>query len=151
MKIPSESSIIKDSFLGKDSLMHSKIINKVLPMAHALIDLLLLALALILSVEMINKLLGIFKLVVEQKGTLAVIDQVLLLFLLFEFIVMIFTYIKEEHHIPVNMLIYITITSILRHTIGEPGTAFDTLLISLAILVLSLSIVLLKYFRKRKS
>lgn len=129
--------------------MHSKIINKVLPLAHGVIDLLLLGLAIILSVEMINKLITIFNLVLNKKGTLPVIDEVLLLFLLFEFIVMIFTYIKEEHHIPVNMLIYITITSILRHTIGEPSSALNTLLISVAILVLSSSIVLLKYFKNR--
>lgn len=129
--------------------MHSKIIDKVLPLAHAVIDLLLLALSIILSVEMVNKLITIGKLVIDREGTLPIIDEVLLLFLLFEFIVMIFTYIKEEHHIPVNMLIYITITSILRHTIGEPTTAMNTLLIALAIFVLCSSIVLLKFFKRK--
>lgn len=129
-------------------MQNSKLTKKIVATATTIIDLLLIILSLGLAAEMVLKLISIAKLIADNSETLLVIDEVLLFFLLFEFIVMVFTYIQESHHIPVNMLIYITITSILRHTIGNPSSALDTLLTAIAILVLVASIVLLKRFNK---
>jgi protein PsiE len=64
------------------------------------------------------------------------IEEIATLFILLEVILMLLRYVREGHHIPVRYLILISITAISRELLLAHGGALETLLLSLAILVL---------------
>ncbi|EGF47995.1 phosphate-starvation-inducible protein PsiE, partial [Lacticaseibacillus rhamnosus MTCC 5462] len=58
-------------------------------------------------------------------------------FMLFEFVIMLIRYIEEGHHIPIRYLILISMTAILRQLLVLHDRGTETLLLTLAILVLA--------------
>ncbi len=116
-----------------------KLVNRV-------VDSFLVLLGILLIIVMGKQILGIGIEIFQLSGGNPdqVIHDVLSFFLFFEFFTMILRYLQEDHHLPIRYLIYICITAILRHQIGSPTNALDTLLISLSILVLVSTLVLMQ-------
>ncbi|MFV0557394.1 MAG: phosphate-starvation-inducible PsiE family protein [Enterococcus sp.] len=82
------------------------------------------------------------------------IEEIATLFILLEIILMLIRYVREGHHIPVRYLVLISMTAILREILLAHGQALDTILLSLAILILVGVLVILeqvKAFQRTKS
>jgi len=77
---------------------------------------------------------------IYNKGFDVVIHALLTMFIFLEIISMVKKYFEENHHFPKRYLIYIAITALSRHIIGDMEHAFIYSL-SLLILVISLTII----------
>ncbi|MCQ6278575.1 phosphate-starvation-inducible protein PsiE [Bacillus sp. EB600] len=113
----------------------SHLIPKVLQM---LLNISLIFLAMILSFLLVKELI-IFSRILIEKGSddyQLFLANILIFFLYFEFITMIVKYFKEEYHFPIRYFIYIGITALVRIIIVDHEHPVNTLLYSLAILVL---------------
>lgn len=116
-----------------------KIVNRV-------VDSFLIVLGMLLIIIMGRQIWGIGSEIfqISEGNPDQVIHDVLSFFLFFEFFTMILRYLQEDHHLPIRYLIYICITAILRHQIGSPTNALDTLLVSISILVLVCTLVIMQ-------
>src|SRR5437868_10860407 len=113
----------------------SHLIPKVL---QILLNISLIFLAIILSFLLVKELF-IFSRILIEKGSddyQLFLANILIFFLYFEFITMIVKYFKEEYHFPIRYFIYIGITALVRIIIVDHDHPVNTLLYSLAILVL---------------
>ena len=113
----------------------SHLIPKVL---QILLNISLIFLAIILSFLLVKELI-IFSQILIEKGSddyQLFLANILIFFLYFEFITMIVKYFKEEYHFPIRYFIYIGITALVRIIIVDHDHPVNTLLYSLAILVL---------------
>ena len=113
----------------------SHLIPKVL---QILLNISLIFLAMILSFLLVKELI-IFSRILIEKGSddyQLFLANILIFFLYFEFITMIVKYFKEEYHFPIRYFIYIGITALVRIIIVDHDHPVNTLLYSLAILVL---------------
>lgn len=113
----------------------SHLIPKVL---QILLNISLIFLAIILSFLLVKELI-IFSRILIEKGSddyQLFLANILIFFLYFEFITMIVKYFKEEYHFPIRYFIYIGITALVRIIIVDHDHPVNTLLYSLAILVL---------------
>jgi protein PsiE len=113
----------------------SHLIPKVL---QILLNSSLIFLAMILSFLLVKELI-IFSRILIEKGSddyQLFLANILIFFLYFEFITMIVKYFKEEYHFPIRYFIYIGITALVRIIIVDHDQPVNTLLYSLAILVL---------------
>ncbi|MDR0922289.1 MAG: phosphate-starvation-inducible PsiE family protein [Lactobacillales bacterium] len=109
------------------------------------LDLFLILLAFLLLLTMARDIYHIFRLVIEPLDNRVIdeiIQEVLTFFMIFEFIMLIFRYVQEGHHIPIRYLIYICITAVLRQILSVHGSALEVLLLALAILVLVFTLIL---------
>lgn len=115
-------------------------------MANQVVDIFLIGLILILIVVMGKQIFWIGKeaILSTSNDFELIIHDLLSFFLLFEFFTMILRYLQENHHIPIRYLIYICITALLRHEIGNPTTSMDSLLVAIAILILVITLVIIK-------
>jgi protein PsiE len=121
--------------IKKDFTFIMHLIPKVL---QTLLNISLVFLAIILSLLLIKELI-IFSQILIEKGTddyKLFLANILIFFLYFEFITMIVKYFKEEYHFPIRYFIYIGITALVRIIIVDHDLPVNTLLYSLAILVL---------------
>ncbi|PLS18289.1 phosphate-starvation-inducible protein PsiE [Bacillus sp. M6-12] len=78
------------------------------------------------------------------------LERILIFFLYFEFIAMIVKYFQEEYHFPIRYFLYIGITAMIRLIIVYHENPVNTLLYSLAILVLILSFYIMNSATARK-
>lgn len=104
-----------------------------------LLDIVLGMLALLLIIFMVKQLIDIALFVkepLEPKVFSLLIQEITSFFILFEFVIMVIRYIQEGHHIPIRYLVLICITAVLRQLMVVHGDGLQTLLLSLAILVL---------------
>ena len=74
------------------------------------------------------------------------IEELITFFLYFEFIALIVKYFKNNFHFPLDFFLYIGITAIVRLLIIDHESAFDNLILSVAIFVLVCSLVLVEKF-----
>jgi len=121
--------------MKEDLTYVSHLIPKVL---QILLNVALVFLAIILSILLIKELI-IFSQILIVKGSddyKLFLTNILIFFLYFEFITMIVKYFKEEYHFPIRYFIYIGITALVRIIIVDHDHPLNTLLYSLAILVL---------------
>jgi protein PsiE len=121
--------------IKKDFTFIMHLIPRVL---QTLLNISLVFLAIILSLLLIKELI-IFSQILIEKGTddyKLFLANILIFFLYFEFITMIVKYFKEEYHFPIRYFIYIGITALVRIIIVDHDLPVNTLLYSLAILVL---------------
>ncbi|CRK83108.1 phosphate-starvation-inducible protein PsiE [Neobacillus massiliamazoniensis] len=121
--------------IKKDFTFIMHLIPKVL---QTLLNISLVFLAIILSLLLIKELI-IFSQILIEKGSddyKLFLANILIFFLYFEFITMIVKYFKEEYHFPIRYFIYIGITALVRIIIVDHDLPVNTLLYSLAILVL---------------
>ena len=119
----------------KDFSYLSRLIPKILQM---LLNISLIFLAIILSFLLVKEIV-IFSQILIEKGAddyKLFLANILIFFLYFEFITMIVKYFKEEYHFPIRYFIYIGITALVRIIIVDHDHPVNTLLYSLAILVL---------------
>lgn len=119
---------------------------KSMKLVNRLVDSFLILLGILLIVIMARQIFGIGMEIfqISEVNPDQVIHDVLSFFLFFEFFTMILRYLQEDHHLPIRYLIYICITAILRHQIGSPTNALDTLLVSISILVLVCTLVIMQ-------
>ena len=74
------------------------------------------------------------------------IEELITFFLYFEFIALIVKYFKNNFHFPLDFVLYIGITAIVRSVIIAHDTAFDILIWAISIFVLVCSLVLVKKY-----
>lgn len=113
----------------------SHLIPKIL---QVILNIALVFLAIILSILLVKEIM-IFGQILFDKGSddfKIFLANILIFFLYFEFITMIVKYFKEEYHFPIRYFIYIGITALVRIIIVDHDHPVNTLLYSLAILVL---------------
>lgn len=111
-----------------------------------LLDIVLGMLAVMLIIFMVKQLIDIALFVKEPldpKIFSLLIQEITSFFILFEFVIMVIRYIQEGHHIPIRYLVLICITAVLRQLMVVHGDGLQTLLLSLAILVLVLVLFVL--------
>jgi protein PsiE len=116
-----------------DYILH--LIPKIL---QVILNISLVCLSIILSILMVKELI-IFGQILLERGSddyKLFLANILIFFLYFEFITMIVKYFKEEYHFPIRYFIYIGITALVRIIIVDHEHPVNTLLYSLAILVL---------------
>lgn len=113
----------------------SHLIPKVLQM---ILNIALVLLAIILSILLIKEIMVFSQILIENGSDdfKVFLANILIFFLYFEFITMIVKYFKEEYHFPIRYFIYIGITALIRIIIVDHDHPINTLLYSLAILVL---------------
>lgn len=106
----------------------------------------LILLAFILAVLLVLELkdIIIFIISTHEASFGEFLEKILIFFLYFEFIALILKYFKEHYHFPLRYFMYIGITAMLRVIIINHDNALDTLLFSLAILVLVIGYVIIK-------
>ncbi|MBS7577028.1 MULTISPECIES: phosphate-starvation-inducible PsiE family protein [unclassified Enterococcus] len=112
-----------------------------------ILDIFLITLAGLLLIVSARELYEIFQIVISLGDKLrleAIIRNVLTFFMTFEFIMLIFRYLQENHHIPIRYLIYICVTAVLRQILSDHD-AGQILLLSLSILILIVTLILLQY------
>jgi protein PsiE len=78
------------------------------------------------------------------------LERILIFFLYFEFIAMIVKYFQENYHFPLRYFLYIGITAMIRLVIVEHDNPVNTLLHTLAILVLIIGYYIIKSSSKRE-
>lgn len=97
---------------------------------------------------------AVYEYILMVKSGHATLEDILLLFIYLELGAMVGTYFKT-HRLPVQFLIYIAITALSRHLVIDVQKVSDNfhlyllLSITLAITILSLSILILAYTNKR--
>ncbi|MDE3300052.1 phosphate-starvation-inducible protein PsiE [Lacticaseibacillus rhamnosus] len=104
------------------------------------LDLLLGLLAIVVVIFMLRYIIDIGSLILRPLSADLfgkVIQEVTSFFMLFEFVIMLIRYIEEGHHIPIRYLILISMTAILRQLLVLHDRGTETLLLTLAILVLA--------------
>jgi protein PsiE len=106
--------------------------------AHVILNVSLIFLAVILSLLLIKELLVFGRLLIENDSNnyKIFLESILTFFLYFEFISMIVKYFEEQYHFPLRYFIYIGITAMIRLIIVEHSDPVSTFLFSLVILVL---------------
>ncbi|RFU67653.1 phosphate-starvation-inducible protein PsiE [Peribacillus saganii] len=78
------------------------------------------------------------------------LERILIFFLYFEFIAMIVKYFQEDYHFPIRYFLYIGITAMIRLIIVYHNNPVNTLLYTLAILILILSYYVMNSVTARK-
>ncbi|MDN6608671.1 MAG: phosphate-starvation-inducible protein PsiE [Lacticaseibacillus paracasei] len=109
-------------------------------LVNSTLDILLGFLAIVVVIFMLRYILDIGSLLLQPLSTALfgkVIQEVTSFFMLFEFVIMLVRYIEEGHHIPIRYLILISMTAILRQLLVLHDRGTETLLLTLAILVLA--------------
>ncbi|MFK5279948.1 phosphate-starvation-inducible protein PsiE, partial [Lacticaseibacillus paracasei] len=109
-------------------------------LVNSTLDILLGFLAIVVVIFMLRYILDIGSLILQPLSTALfgkVIQEVTSFFMLFEFVIMLVRYIEEGHHIPIRYLILISMTAILRQLLVLHDRGTETLLLTLAILVLA--------------
>ena len=109
-------------------------------LVNSTLDILLGFLAIVVVIFMLRYILDIGSLILQPLSTALfgkVIQEVASFFMLFEFVIMLVRYIEEGHHIPIRYLILISMTAILRQLLVLHDRGTETLLLTLAILVLA--------------
>ena len=109
-------------------------------LVNSTLDILLGFLAIVVVIFMLRYILDIGSLTLQPLSTALfgkVIQEVASFFMLFEFVIMLVRYIEEGHHIPIRYLILISMTAILRQLLVLHDRGTETLLLTLAILVLA--------------
>ncbi|MGJ0799238.1 phosphate-starvation-inducible protein PsiE [Lacticaseibacillus paracasei] len=109
-------------------------------LVNSTLDILLGFLAIVVVFFMLRYILDIGSLILQPLSTALfgkVIQEVASFFMLFEFVIMLVRYIEEGHHIPIRYLILISMTAILRQLLVLHDRGTETLLLTLAILVLA--------------
>lgn len=109
-------------------------------LVNSTLDILLGFLAIVVVIFMLRYILDIGSLILQPLSTALfgkVIQEVASFFMLFEFVIMLVRYIEEGHHIPIRYLILISMTAILRQLLVLHDRETETLLLTLAILVLA--------------
>lgn len=106
---------------------------------NIILDIVLGGLAILILIFMVRYLIDISQFVfkpVNSENFSTLMQEVTSFFMLFEFVMMLVRYIQEGHHIPIRYLILISVTAILRQLLVHHGDGLQTLLLSLAILML---------------
>ena len=109
-------------------------------LVNSTLDILLGFLAIVVVIFMLRYILDIGSLILQPLSPALfgkVIQEVTSFFMLFEFVIMLVRYIEEGHHIPIRYLILISMTAILRQLLVLHDRGTETLLLTLAILVLA--------------
>lgn len=109
-------------------------------LVNSTLDILLGFLAIVVVIFMLRYILDIGSLILQPLSTALfgkVIQEVASFFMLFEFVIMLVRYIEEGHHIPIRYLILISMTAILPQLLVLHDRGTETLLLTLAILVLA--------------
>lgn len=109
-------------------------------LVNSTLDILLGFLAIVVVIFMLRYILDIGSLILQPLSTALfgkVIQEVASFFMLFEFVIMLVRYIEEGHHIPIRYLVLISMTAILRQLLVLHDRGTETLLLTLAILVLA--------------
>ena len=106
--------------------------------AHVILNVSLIVLAVILSLLLIKELMVFGRLLIESDSNnyKVFLESILIFFLYFEFISMIVKYFEEQYHFPLRYFIYIGITAMIRLIIVEHSNPVSTFLFSLVILIL---------------
>ncbi len=118
-----------------------------------IINVFLFALATLIVIYMARDLFGIFKIVLlpnDERSVSVISDYILAFFMLFEFIVMIIKYIEDTHNIPIKYLVIISMTAILRQLLVVHDNAIQTVLLTLAILILTIVLFVIEIIRKKE-
>lgn len=116
-----------------------------------ILDIFLITLSGLLLIVSARELYEIFQIVISLGSQLrldAIIQNVLTFFMTFEFIMLIFRYLQENHHIPIRYLIYICVTAVLRQILSTHD-GVQILLLSVSILILIVTLILLQYAVER--
>ncbi|MFC6347657.1 phosphate-starvation-inducible PsiE family protein [Vagococcus carniphilus] len=120
---------------------------------NRIIKLFLFALATLIIVYMARDLVEIFNVIImpNSERSLGIIsDYILAFFMLFEFIVMIVKYIEDTHNIPIKYLVIISITAILRQLLVIHNDAVQTIILTLAILILTIVLYVIELIKKKE-
>ncbi|MDT2814675.1 phosphate-starvation-inducible PsiE family protein [Vagococcus carniphilus] len=120
---------------------------------NRIIKLFLFALATLIIVYMARDLVEIFNVIImpNSERSLGIIsDYILAFFMLFEFIVMIIKYIEDTHNIPIKYLVIISITAILRQLLVVHNDAVQTIILTLAILILTIVLYVIELIKKKE-
>lgn len=120
---------------------------------NRIIKLFLFALATLIIVYMARDLGEIFNVIImpNSERSLGIIsDYILAFFMLFEFIVMIIKYIEDTHNIPIKYLVIISITAILRQLLVVHNDAVQTIILTLAILILTIVLYVIELIKKKE-
>lgn len=111
-----------------------------------IIDLLLGIACLFIIIYMFRYLVDVGYLLFQPISTdtfAIIIQEMTAFFMLFEFALMLVRYIQDGHHIPIRYLILISMTAILRQLLVIHDNGMQTLLLSFAILLLSIVLFIL--------
>lgn len=110
---------------------------------QSFLNICLIILALFLAFLMIKELIVFFDILFSHRKTSheheAVLANILIFFLYFEFITMIVKYFKENYHFPLRYFIYIGITAMIRLVIINHSNPKSMLLYAIIILFLIIS------------
>ncbi|UUV99332.1 phosphate-starvation-inducible PsiE family protein [Vagococcus luciliae] len=110
-------------------------------------------LAMLIVIYMGFDLVNIFKLIFIHGDVGAIdsiADYILGFFMLFEFIIMTLQYVDDAHNIPIKYLVLISITAILRQLLVVHNNGGQTLLLTIAILILTLTLYLLELIKAKE-
>lgn len=118
---------------------------------YIVLDIVLATLAFIMLIYMIRHLVDLAELVflpLSAANYALIIDEVVTFFLLFEFVVMLVRYIQDGHHIPIQYLILISMTAILRQLLIIHDHALNTVFLTIALLLLAIVLGLFAFMDK---
>ena len=123
-------------FLDKRKKDSPLFLHSVPRILQIILNVSLVALAVILCFLLIKELIIFFQLLIQSNDYKVFLEGILNFFLYFEFIAMIVKYFEEQYHFPLRYFIYIGITAMIRVIIVEHSDPLSTLLYALVILVL---------------
>lgn len=127
--------------------------EKLMRLLSLIMNIFLSILALLIVIYMGFDLVNIVKLIFihGDVGTIdSVADYILGFFMLFEFIIMTLQYIDDAHNVPIKYLVLISITAILRQLLVVHNNGGQTLLLTIAILILTLTLYLLELIKAKE-
>ncbi|MGY3766044.1 phosphate-starvation-inducible PsiE family protein [Vagococcus vulneris] len=104
-------------------------------------------LAVLIIIYMAQDLWMLTKMIIipaERDSIEVISEHILAFFMLFEFIMMLIKYIEDSHHIPTKYLILISMTAILRQLLVVHNNGWQTLLLTVSILILTGVLYILK-------
>lgn len=123
-----------------------KYVTIVAKMLRLLLNCSLFILGIVLAYCLAKEVFYIFKMIVENghHDYYALIQEILVFFLYFEFISLVVKYFESDYHFPLDYFIYIGITAVIRIIITNHGSPLNSLILSGAIVVLLVALVIVK-------
>lgn len=115
-------------------------------MLRLLLNSALVVLGIVLAYCLAKEVIYIFLMIVANghHDYYALIQEILVFFLYFEFISLVVKYFESDYHFPLDYFIYIGITAVIRIIITNHGSPVNSLILSGAIVVLLVALVIVK-------
>lgn len=137
----------------QDEMVWAKLKGRVSFILQSILNVALIALAITLCFMLGKEVVHFIRFSLFDKGVdshYQLLEGILVFFLYFEFIAMIVKYFQEHYHFPIRYFLYIGITALIRLIIVHYTNPVNTLLYTLAILVLVVSFFIMNSVTARR-